>query len=251
MFGLAGLRAGHADEKQRRSLAQQVCIGRKVGRKIAFNMASTQRQSPVQVVTKLRWHNRTPFQQRANPNPGHAAERHFQCAGPVDSNRVRVLLFPRIPLGQNFVGETFVAGQQIRLGQHHQMLMAIQFPRDFGIAHLLKIQVLHPKCGLPRSAFAVDFVQMPVDCLAVVEVFVAQQIEPVFQDLPGSAHDVARLFRQSFLKERNQLRHRLGLEKELRRPRGRPRSQTGRPLVAEPRQQTIPALGSTLAQAVP
>jgi hypothetical protein len=56
--------------------------------------------------------------------------------------------------------------------------MAVQFPRDLAVANLLEIEVADSVKRLSRRPFPVYGIQMPIDRVTEVEIFVAQQIKP-------------------------------------------------------------------------
>ena len=127
------------------------------------------------------------------------------------------------------------------------MLMSVQFPGHLGIADHGKIEVLHTKGQLARGLPAVNLVQMPIDLFAVVETLKAQQIEAVFQDVPGALNDVFRLFWQPLAEKRHELWNSFGFEKESSLQAGRRSAQVCAPFMARFEQRRIPSSSHGLA----
>ena len=78
--------------------------------------------------------------QMVNPNPGKGAEGHFERTRPIGSTMKWIRLDPTFQLRAKLVQVPLVGGQQVGLGQDHQVLMTIQFPNDFVIAGARRIQ---------------------------------------------------------------------------------------------------------------
>src|SRR6516162_5398333 len=97
-----------------------------------------------------------------DPEPGHAAERHFQTAGPVYADRVGVLLLPVVPLVEQLAGILFLAADAVGLGQGNEMLVPIQLPDSLRVTHLRKIEIANAEPGFTRDPLVVDNVQLPV-----------------------------------------------------------------------------------------
>src|SRR6266571_8773406 len=109
------------------------------------------------------------------PEPRHAAKRGFQTAGPIDSSRIRVLGLPVPPLAQCLVGKAAITREPVGFSQSDQVLMAVQFPCDLAVANFREVQISNFVKCLPRSPLSVDCIQMPIDRLAVVKVFIAEK----------------------------------------------------------------------------
>ena len=86
---------------------------------------------------------------------------------------------PTLPLRKYFPSEPFVAAQSVRLGKGHEVLMTIQFPCDFAVAHFREVEIFDPMKRLVGRDFPVDRVQVPIDLRAVVERLVPEEIEAV------------------------------------------------------------------------
>ena len=50
---------------------------------------------------------------------------------------------PVMPLGEQLGGVSSVAGEPEGFGQGDKVLMAVQFPGDFAVAHLVEIEILY------------------------------------------------------------------------------------------------------------
>ena len=146
------LRAQRADEEKRNRLAEEVSVGREIRRQIAFDISSMRLQSEKKIRLEGSRKVRAVSEQIPNPEPGQAAECHFERAGPVDAERIRIRLLPRMPLVDEFIGIDAIAGQEPSFGQRDQMLVAVQFPDDFVIADCVKIQKIDLEPGFERTA---------------------------------------------------------------------------------------------------
>ena len=158
-------------------------IGREIGRKVVLDVPSTETQGPQPVVTVAGWHGRRISQKKVGPNPGEATECHFQAASPVYANGIRILGMPVLPLVKYFVRELFIPRKPVCLRQRDKVLMPIQLPNNFAVAHLFEAEVMNLEPKLSRCSLTVDPIEMPVNLLAVIEVLIAKQIETMAADL--------------------------------------------------------------------
>src|SRR5579862_2974671 len=97
------------------------------------------------------------------------------------------------------------------------MLVTIQLPCNFAVAHLGEVQVMDLKPRFERSAFAVDAIGMPVDLSAVIQPFISKQIEAVFRDAFSTLNDLAGCFGKKLAQFRTELGNLLRGKKELPR----------------------------------
>ncbi len=103
----------------------------------------------------------------------------------------------------------FVPAQQPRLGQRHQVLVPVQFPCDFVVAHHREIEKRNLEPRIERRALAVHRIEMPVDLFGVataadrseVKIFVAQQPKTMAANLIGLAQNFRRLVGQMFAQQ--------------------------------------------------
>ena len=60
-----------------------------------------------------------------------------------------------------------VPAQQSGLGQRYQMLVPVQFPYDFMVAHRREIEKRNLEPGIERRTLAVHGIEMPVDAFRI------------------------------------------------------------------------------------
>jgi len=75
------------------------------------------------------------------------------------------------------------------------VLMAVQFPGDLRISNLLEVEIFHLEPRFAPSLLAMHGVGMPSDLRAIIQIFVALEIEAVGADLFRVQDDVIRLGR--------------------------------------------------------
>ena len=79
------------------------------------------------------------------------------------------------------------------------MLMPVQFPGDFAVAHLREIQVANLEPRLPWRPLVVHLVAVPVNFRPVIQVFVTQEIKIVTADPLRLLHDRFNIFGKTLL----------------------------------------------------
>jgi len=109
--GGCDLRIQDAEKEDCGGFADQVGVRREVSRKVALDIPSMQSQQRKQFRTKIGVPGRT-GEQLVHPNPGQASERHFQRTAPVDPKRIRIRLYPAMPLREDLADIFFVAAEQ-------------------------------------------------------------------------------------------------------------------------------------------
>src|SRR6516164_397270 len=92
------------------------------------------------------------MKQTRYPEPRKGSECYLQAAGPVDSNRKRILLLPVIPLLEKFQSKLRALRQTIRFGQRDQVLVPVQIPNNLRVADLAKIEIWNVVPSALRSA---------------------------------------------------------------------------------------------------
>src|SRR5579863_3051554 len=92
--------------------------------------------------------------------------------------------------------------------------MTVQLPRDFAISNLIKIQITDFVKGLLWRLFAMHQVEMPIDGIAVVQIFVAKKIKLVETNFVSQANDLLRLVRKPLTKQRQKRPHTRRREEE-------------------------------------
>src|SRR5271170_4355165 len=218
--GARKLRAQHAQKKQADSLAEQMRIGRKISRKIALEVASVAAQAAQPLVAKV-GQSASPFQQVIAPKPGETSKCRFQTAGPIDADGVGIVGLPLPPLPQHFVDKPGIARQPVGLRESDEVLMAIQLPRDLAITHFVEIQIAHLVKQLLRSSLPVNKVEMPVNYRAIVEIFVAQQVEAMLADFLRLVNDPLSLAGKPLAQQRQQSIDRIEVKEKISSVAGR------------------------------
>ena len=79
--------------------------------------------------------------------------------------------------------------------------MSVQFPRDFGISDLLEIETTDLVKGFLRSLFAVHEIEMPMDGIAILQIFVAEKVKLMAANFIGLTNDLAGLLRKALTKQ--------------------------------------------------
>ena len=139
-----------AQRVQGHRLAQQVGIGRKIDRQIPFDEAAMAVQDVQEPAAQRLRHLRP--REHPEPRPGQAAERRFERTGPIHAAQERVPIHPAFQLAERFVQIRPIAAQQKSLGEQWQVLMAIQLPNHFVVAHPREIEIRHgAEIGSPRG----------------------------------------------------------------------------------------------------
>src|SRR5439155_9166906 len=108
-----------------------------------------------------------------HPEPGHAAERDFEAAATIYSERIRISASPRRQLLQEFSHITVLMGQLPSFCQRDQVLMPIQLPDDFVVADLIEIEKINFEPGPKRRTCSVYNVEMPINLGAIIKIFVS------------------------------------------------------------------------------
>ena len=148
------------------------------------------------LAAKVRGKGGGSFQQVIHPDPGNTAKRYFEAARPIDADRVWILDMPVPPLAEYFGRKFPIAGEPVSLSQCHEMLVTIQFPDDFGIPNLRKIEVVDFEPRLARCSLAVHPVAVPVYVITVVQIFKSQQVTTMTADLLCPLDDLFCLLRK-------------------------------------------------------
>src|SRR5271155_2269631 len=224
-------------------------VGGKVGGEIPLNMPAAQTQCAQKIFSEGDGDSGTLRQQLVQPNPGQAAERDFEAAGPVRSQRIRIGTLPGIPLREDFVRIGFLASEKPGLRQRDQVLMAAQLPSDLVIADLGKIEEVDFEPRDERRVQAVYCVEMPINFGAVIEILVSQESKTVDANLFRFRYDVLRLAGQIFLQKANAVGKIIGgKEKPSRSSAGGTQSVSAR-LQPHSAEGGVEPLGNLLAHA--
>src|SRR5438132_1549282 len=189
------------DEKQGDCLPEQMGIGREIRRKVVVNVSSAHTESPQPFVTKTGYHGWRICEQKICPDPRQTSERHFQAAGPINADWIRVFSVPVLPLVEYFLGKPLITCKPVCLRQNHEMLMAVQFPDNFAIAGFFKIKIADVEPELSGRPFNVNPVEMPINQHAIIKAFITKQIKAMAGDLLRPPNNLCRLLRQPLLKQ--------------------------------------------------
>ena len=103
---------------------------------------------------------------------------------------------PVPPLTEYFHRKFPIAGEPVSFGQRHQMLVTIQFPSDFGIPDLGKIEIVDFEPRFARCSLAMHPVAVPVDGITVIQIFISQQVKTMTADLLCPLDDLFCLLRK-------------------------------------------------------
>src|ERR1700730_17248363 len=136
-----------------------------------------QLQGEQDVGLKSNWKVGGSTEEIPDPEPGQAAECHFEGACPVDAERIGIVLPPRIPLRHQFSCVDPVASQAPSFSERHQMLVPVQFPDDFVIADFPFIYKIYFYPGLQRAVLCMNWIKVPIDVRPVVESLVPEQVK--------------------------------------------------------------------------
>src|SRR4029077_9319762 len=136
--------------EQSYGLTQKMGVRRSVGGKKTCDVTGIDRKRTEQVLGKRLRHDIAIREEERNPQPRKAPERYFKARAPIDAKWINVLLLPGIPLREAFVCKPGIVRQTIGLCENHQVLVAVQFPRDFGVSDLVGIEIVDPEIGLGR-----------------------------------------------------------------------------------------------------
>ena len=95
--------------------------------------------------------------------------------------------------------------------------MPVQFPRDFAIPNLVEIKITDLVKSLLGCLFAVHPVEMPMDWIAVIQIFVTEEIKLVAADFVRLPNDLLGLLRGSLTKQAENSLDGRGREEKLGR----------------------------------
>ena len=105
------------------------------------------------------------------------------------------------PLLQNLIGVAGITRQPKSLRQRYQMLVPVQLPGNFAVPHFGEIQIFHFVEEFAGGALPVNYVQMPVNRVSIIEVFITQQVETVTADPFCPVHNFLNLSRNPLPQE--------------------------------------------------
>src|SRR4029077_6081375 len=115
--------------------AEQVRVRGKVKRQVRGEVEAVMikrlEKAPAKVVLETAAH------EVINPEPGERAESDFERAGPVDAAMEGVLLDPALDLAADLIEAVGAA----HLGEHDQVLMAVELPDDLVIPGARGVEV--------------------------------------------------------------------------------------------------------------
>src|SRR5262249_35973979 len=147
-----------------------------------LNIFAMPGESASKILIKRFGHPLSALQQISHPKPRKTSKRDLKAAAPIDTNRVRIRLLPGIKLPCDFLRVSFIAVELPCFRYRDMVLLAIQFPRNLVVADFVEVEKSNFVPRLKRSTFAVDGIEVPVDLLAIVEIAITEQTEPMLQD---------------------------------------------------------------------
>src|SRR5712692_7315567 len=83
------------------------------------------------------------------------------------------------------------------------MLVPVQFPRYLRVPNFVEVEESNFIPRLKRRSPAIQNVEMPVDFLAVVQVFISQEVKTMLADAFGLPTDLMALGRKSIAQKIN------------------------------------------------
>src|SRR5271167_4844712 len=128
--------------------------------------------------------------------------------------------------------------------------MTIQFPRDLAVSNLVEIQITDFVKRLLGGPFTVDQVKMPVDGIAVFQIFVTKKIKLMAANLIGLVNDLFRLLRNPLTKEFKNGRNGCRREEKPARPGICRLNQALRKIDPETRENCVATLSHFLPAAI-
>jgi len=130
------------------------------------------------------------------------------------------------------------------------MLVSIQFPCDFAVADFAEIQILDRVKGLERRTLAMGGIQMPIDVLAIIEIFESKKIEAMSKDAICLRNNLLDGMRNSLAHERDDLFHLEWFEEKRSALDVLTDKWILREVVINTRKQSVPAFLDFLARAI-
>src|SRR5438309_6753395 len=176
-------------------------IGREIGGKVVLDVPATDTEGPQPFVTKAGQHGGRFCEKKIGPNPREATEGHFQAAGPIYADWIRVFIVPVLPLVEYFLGKPLLTRKPVCLRKNHEMLMSVQLPDNFAVPGFLKIKIADLEPELSGRPFNVNPVEMPINLHAIIKAFITKQIKAMAGDLLRPPNNLCRLLRQLLLKQ--------------------------------------------------
>ncbi len=149
-----------AEGVERNGFAQQMGIGGEIDGQVFKEIAAVLIQRREEAFTELRGHG---FADKLpEPDPRYCPESHFESAGPIDAALKRVLGEPGFELSEDLVKILGFAGKQMGLGQENKMLMTVEFPDEFVVAHCFETQIFDATEVIRGRGFLRDVVATPI-----------------------------------------------------------------------------------------
>src|SRR5205823_13548058 len=111
------------------------------------------------------------------PHPRDRAKGELQHAGPVDACERRVRGNPALQLANEDIPIAYVSREPAGAPERNPVLVAIDFP-DHLVVTARGIEIGHRGPEPPGTAPAMHGVEVPIGWRAVLEIAVAEQVEP-------------------------------------------------------------------------
>ena len=124
-----------------------------------------------------------------DPAPREGTEGDFEGAGPIDAALERVFGEPMGDLSFDFGEKLGATGEQERLGEEDEMLVAIEFPDELVVACAGEIEVRDAAEVGEAGFLAVQEVPTPGDAWAKIDFGNAEEGEAMAEDGFGEADD--------------------------------------------------------------
>src|SRR5580658_8720848 len=128
--------------------------------------------------------------------------------------------------------------------------MSIQFPCDFAIPNLAEVKISDLVKSLSGSPLAMHRVKMPINRIAIFQVFVAEKIKLMAANFVGLTNNVLGLSRKPMTKQFQQRRDRGRCKEKLPRIDSCRVDQASREIKSSTRQQNVDTFGQFLTAAI-
>lgn len=129
-----------------------------------------------------------------HPDPRKRAKCDFERAGPIDPVTVRVRAPPAFELRFDLAQKLWPPGEPPRLRQQYEMLVAVELPDYFVIAHPLEIEIRHPAEIIYAARFPAAVIASPINFRTGFDL-ISHQRETMGQNALRQAAQLCRVWR--------------------------------------------------------
>ena len=175
-------------------LTQEVCVWRKVNRQVVRQVKPVTIKLGGQTIAKAR--RQAIAYPAQNPYPGECAESDLQGACPIDPSQERIVFEPGFEQPGALVRVFVAASEKSCHGEHSELLMPIQFPDNFVIANLGRIEI-RELAKVSGSRFDTAHIIFPPGGLGSYGNFRSKHGRYTVEHTPGHTLDFGREFRSS------------------------------------------------------